>query len=130
MITKEQWMRLRQGSVIRYKRYDTWVLRTVLLGPADGIHSRKSSGGVVLLKWKHSQFDNPTTTYFWTDLKDKIEVTCMKITSGPATYPEIQRIQEMFGQEAMEKVEKRLQHTKDCWQKISKWQKARHPNFQ
>lgn len=126
MITKEQWSKLRKGSILRYKHCETWVLRTVLLGPADGIPSTKrSSGGVTLIKWNHSRFDNPTTTYFWSDLKDKVEWTGCRIKSERATYPEMQRIKEMFGEKAMKLVERRLNETKKSWERIRKWQEAR-----
>lgn len=122
MISKEQWSKLRQGSVLRYKRGQTWVLRTVLLGPADGLPRSKSNpGGITLIKWRHSRFDNPTTTYFWSDLKDKAEWTGCQIKHERATYPEMRRIRDMFGEKAMKLVEQRLDETKKSWERIRKW---------
>lgn len=127
MITKEQWSKLRAGCVLRYRRGDQWVLRTVLLGPADGIPpTRRSSGGVTLMKWTHSRFHNPCTTYFWADLKDKTEFTGMKVKGDLATYPEMRRIKQMFGAEALEMVLVRLNETRASWERIRKWYNARH----
>jgi len=127
MITKKQWSKLRQGSVLRYKRGDTWVLRTVLLGPADGLPTSKANGGgVTLIKWNHSKFHNPTTTYFWADLKDKTEWTGCHIKGECATYPEMRRVRELFGDKAMAMVEERLDQTLKSWERIRKWSNARH----
>lgn len=127
MITKEQWAKLGQGSVLRYKRGKTWVCRTVLLGPADGGASSNATGsGVTLIKWQHSKFYNPTTTYFWTDLKDKTEFTGMKVKGELATFPELRRIREMFGAEALDMVLARLSETRRSWERIKRWQEARY----
>lgn len=127
MITKEQWAKLGQGNVVRYKRGKTWVLRTVLHGPADGILGcRRSSGGITFLKWQHSKFHNPTTTYFWNDLKDKVEWTGCKVKGGLATYPEVRRIHEMFGEKAVQMVEKRMDEFQKTWERIRKWHSARY----
>jgi hypothetical protein len=127
MITKEQWAKLGQGSVLRYKRGQTWVCRTVLLGPSDGFPASKANGGgVTLIKWQHSRFYNPTTTYFWSDLKDKTEFTGMKVKGELATFPEMRRIKQMFGAEALEMVLGRLNETRASWERIRKWADARY----
>lgn len=121
VITKEQWNKLGQGSLLRYKRGNRWVLRTVLLGPADSIPAtRRNSGGVTLTKWNHSQFYNPTTTYFWTDLKDKTEWTGCRVKGELATFPEMRRIKEMFGAKALEIVLAKLNETRASWERIKK----------
>jgi hypothetical protein len=120
MITKQEWNRLKRGSVIKYTDGARFKYRTVLSGPADCGCTNPGAGGITLVKVRHSRFHNPTTTYFWNDLKDKIEYTGLRMKHPMPTSGEEVRAKEMFGLSAMDMVQERLDDTKACWEHIQK----------
>lgn len=121
MITREQWNRLGKGSIVRYHNGSRWILRTVLSGPADPgyVVKKGKTGSITFVKIKDSYIHNPTTTYTYTDLKNKIEFTGMRIKPRQPTAAEQRNLRQMYGANAMQLVQERMDWREACHKRIS-----------
>jgi hypothetical protein len=89
-ISREQFMTLRHGDVVRWYRKDgSFIERTVLDGPAD---EEPPCGGLRFPIRRRSWTGRIHTTVGWNDVKHKIEFTGKRLKEGMASFDELERL--------------------------------------